>query len=346
MKLENPIKYFKTIDIDSLIPSQKSAPSSRMGASSIAKKCERAIWLDFHWAIDKDIKPKSQRIFHLGNILEDEMQSYLESQLGIKIDYAGKEQIKVEIAPHFVCMPDGIIFEGVPTAEKTIHTWENKSCNKETYNKFLKEGVAVAKPEYYTQMQCEMYAASIYLEKKVERALFTAYCKDNSEIYAERIDFDEECLQYHLDKAERIRTSDTLPEKISADPTFFVCKMCEYSHFCHFTHEIKNINCRTCTHSTPKEDGSWSCALDKKFNWGMNAIDYDLQKSGCDYHAFNPSLMTHFNHLPELSTETSVAFEMPESGEIYVNGLDGITSEELLKVSIPKGTEDSEEVTF
>ena len=345
MKLEEPIRYIKTINIDSLVSSKKSVPSSRLGASSIAKKCERAIWLDFYWAIDKDVSPKSQRIFKLGNILEDEMEDFLRSSLSLDLQYTGENQIKVEIAPHFVCMPDGIIFSGVPTAEKTIHTWENKSCNKETYNKLIKDGVAIAKPEYYTQMQCEMYAASIFLKKKVERAFFTAYCKDNSEIYSERIDFDEECLNYHLDKAERIRTSNTLPDKISADSTFYICKMCEYSYFCHFTHEIKNINCRTCCHSTPEEDGTWSCALDKEFNWGMGVLDKDMQKYGCDYHAFNPSLMTNFSHIPEISTETSVAYEIPSTGEIYLNGMDGITSEELLKISTPKG-QDGKEVEF
>ena len=345
MKLEKPIKYTKTVNIDSLISSKKSVPSSRMGASSIAKKCERAIWLDFHWAIDKSIEPRAGRIFHLGSILEEEMESYLRSSLNLDLQYTGENQIKVEIAPHFVCMPDGIIFSGVPTAEKTVHTWENKSCNKETYNKFVKEGVASAKPEYYVQMQCEMYAASIYLKKKVERAFFTAYCKDNSEIYAERIDFDEECLNYYLTKAEKIRTQNTLPEPVSTDPTYFICKFCDYSSFCNVTHEIENINCRTCCHSTPEEDGSWSCALDKKYNWGMEALDKDMQECGCDYHTFNPTLMYHFNHISELSTETSVAFENPTTGEIVVNGMDGVTSDEFLRATKPEG-KDGGEVTF
>lgn len=345
MKLEEPIKYTKTVNIDSLISSKKSVPSSRMGASSIAKKCERAIWLDFHWAIDKSIEPRAGRIFHLGSILEEEMESYLRSSLNLDLQYTGENQIKVEIAPHFVCMPDGIIFSGVPTAEKTVHTWENKSCNKETYNKFVKEGVASAKPEYYVQMQCEMYAASIYLKKKVERAFFTAYCKDNSEIYAERIDFDEECLNYYLTKAEKIRTQNTLPEPVNTDPTYFICKFCDYSSFCYITHEIENINCRTCCHSTPEEDGSWSCALDKKYNWGMGALDKDMQECGCDYHTFNPTLMYHFNHVPELSTETSVAFENPTTGEIIVNGMDGVTSDEFLRATKPEG-KDGGEVTF
>lgn len=345
MKFGEPIKLTKVIDIDSLISSKRSVPSSRMGASSISKKCERAIWLDFHWAVDKKISPKAGRIFHLGSILEEEMENYLRSSLNVDLQYTGKDQIKIEIAPHFVCMPDGIIFSGVPTAEKTVHTWENKSCNKETYNKFVKEGVLSAKPEYYVQMQCEMYAASLFLKKKVERAFFTAYCKDNSEIYAERIDFEEECLKAYLDKAEKIRKSETLPGLLSTDPTNFFCKFCDYSHFCHFTHQSENINCRTCCHSTPEEDGSWSCALDKKYEWGMGALDKDMQEYGCDYHAFNPSLMTHFTYYPELSTETSVAFEYPLSGEVILNGMDGVSSDEFLRLTTAE-KKDGGEVKF
>lgn len=317
-----------------------------MGASSITKKCEREIWLDFHWAVNKDVSPKAGRIFHLGSILEEEMEDYLRSSLSLDLRYTGKEQIKIDISPHFVCIPDGIIFSGIPTAEKTIHTWENKSCNKETYNKFVREGVLSAKPEYYVQMQCEMYAASIYLKKKIERAFFTAYCKDNSEIYAERIDFEEDCLKAYLDKAERIRKCETLPGAISTDPTNFFCKFCDYSHFCHFTHEVENINCRTCCHSTPEEDGSWSCVLDKKYNWGMGKLSKDMQKYGCNYHAFNPSLMTHYEYFPELSTETSVAFENPSTGEILLNGMDGITSDDFLKETTLKRKGEIEEVKF
>lgn len=334
MKMENTIKTNKVVNIDSFLNSTIEKPSSRMGASSIAVKCERACWLSFHWAITKKIEPRIQRIFEVGKIYEDMMKSYLEKSLKIEIKYTGKEQIKVEIAPHFVCMPDGIILNGVPTAEKTIHTWECKSCNKDTYNKLVKDGLQLAKPEYYIQTQCEMYAASLFLKKKVDRAFFTALCKDNEEIYAERIDFDEETLNTYLAKAERIRTANTLPNAISEDPTFFLCKMCPYSTFCFLTHEIKNINCRTCTHSTPEENGTWSCALDKMYNWEIGVLNKEWQESGCDYHAFNPSLMFNYPHVAECSTETSVAFENPSTGEIVVNGIDGISSEEFLKSMI------------
>lgn len=269
------------------------------------------------------------RLLHLGEIIEGEMAEILLS-LGMDLKYAGKDQIKVFIAPHFVCKPDGIIFSGVPTAEKTIHVWECKSSNRKHYEELQKKGLREAKPEHYVQMMCEMRAASIFLNKKVERGFYTAYCKDNSEIYAERIDFDEETLNVYLQKAERIRLAERLPEGLSDNPNFEGCRYCNKSHFCHFTHEAENINCRTCIHSTPEEDGTWSCALDKKYGWGVGALTWEIQKEGCPYHSFLPDLVP-FKLVPECSTEDAAAY-MKDDGEIYLNGLGGVPSAELLQV--------------
>ena len=342
MKLEKPISTLKTIDLDSLMTNTKGTPSSRMGASSISHKCLRKIWLDLHWAgSGEDLTPRKERIFSLGSYLEGEIEKILLS-LGLDLRYTGKEQIKIEIGPHFVCMPDGIIFGGVPTAEKTIHTWECKSVKLEDYNKLQKNGVLSAKPEHYTQMQCEMYAASKFLGKEITRAFYTAYCKDNSEIYAERVDFDEENLQYHLDKAEQVRTAIEMPEKISKDPTFYLCQhFCTYSHFCHFTHECQSVNCRTCIHSTPEKDGTWSCRLYEKYNWGDSVQSLEAQKEGCEYHSFLPCLVSHYPHIPECSTEDACAFELPD-GEIVLDGMGGVTSEEFLKLSTEKAREKNE----
>ena len=339
MQMKNKVENRKTIDLDSLCTSTKETPSSRMGASSISHKCMRKIWLDLHWAGDgEDITPKKQRIFSLGSWVEDGMEKYL-LDLGLDLRYTGEKQIKIEIGPHFVCMPDGIIFGGVPTAEKTIHTWECKSVKKEDYDKLLKSGLSLAKPEHYTQCQCEMYAATLFLKQPVERALYTAYCKDNSEIYAERIDFDEEVLQYHLAKAEEIRNSVEMPDGIGKDPTFYICKsFCPYSAFCFVTHECRSVNCRTCIHSTPEKDGTWTCHLYEKYGWGDAVQSLDDQKEGCPYHSFLPCLVSHYPHIPECSTEDACAFEMLD-GEIVLNGMGGVPSKEFLALSTKKAEE-------
>ena len=327
MKFSSPIQVYKTVDLDNAIPRKENAPSSNMGASSISTACDKATWLDFHWCINDYKEPKMVRLLHLGEILEGEMAQLLRS-LGMDLQYTGDDQIKVFIAPHFVCKPDGIIFSGVPTAEKTVHVWESKSSNKKHFEELQKKGLQNAKPEHYIQMQCEMRAASIFLNQKVERGFYTSYCKDNSELYAERIDFDESTLNVYLEKAERIRLAEYMPEGLSDNPNFEGCKYCNKSHFCHFTHEVENINCRTCIHSTPEKDGTWSCALDKKYGWGIGALSWEMQKAGCPYHSFRPDLVP-WKLVPECSTEDAAAYE--RDGEILLNGLGGIPSTEFRK---------------
>lgn len=341
--MEFTIENRKVIDLMPLLSLNniERTPSSRMGASSIGEDCERKTWLAFHWAMKDDISGKSNLIFGIGSTLEDLMGELLERKTdtatimsksltanGLDIKYTGKEQIKVEVSPHFVVMPDGIIFSGVPTAEDTIHVWENKTSNNRHFNDLKKNGVRAAQPKHYSQMQIEMYGASMFLGKRVERALYTSINKDSAEVYAERIDRDEETIKKLLEKAKRIRLSALLPEAVSNDPTWNTCKYCAYSHFCFLTHEVENINCRTCAHSYPDADGKWKCQL------GKDISDTKTQTQPCDWHTFNPSLVP-WPVVNECCTPYACAYEL-SNGEIILNGYGGETSEKLKQLSVPK----------
>lgn len=346
--MEMIIDNRKVIDIMPLLNLKniECAPSSRMGASSIGEQCERKLWLKFHWVMKDNISGKNNLIFGIGSTLEDVMGELLEersnvtpimekslSANGLDIKYTGKDQLAIDVAPHFVVKPDGIIFSGVPTAEKTIHVWENKTMKSKYFNELKKNGIKSAQPKHYDQMQIEMLGASIFLGSRIERGLYTVINKDSAEVYAERVDRDDTVISALLAKAERIRLSPQPPEKISEIPTWDTCKFCSYSHFCHFTNEAENINCRTCAHSTPEEDGTWSCRIDKDFNLGHGALSLEEQKSGCQYHVFNPSLVP-WPIVQECSTDYACAYEV-YGGQIILNGWGGVTSEELKKESIP-----------
>jgi hypothetical protein len=60
-------------------------------------------------------------------------------------------------------------------------------------------------------------------------------------------------------KALRIITSHYPLEKISEDKTFYLCKMCQFFDVCHGG-MMADRNCRTCTHSTPVNEGNWMCS--------------------------------------------------------------------------------------
>ncbi|WP_352409090.1 hypothetical protein, partial [Pyramidobacter piscolens] len=73
---------------------------------------------------------------------------------------------------------------------------------------------------------------------------------------------------------------------LSADPTWYQCRMCPAHEFCHLTRVIapECVNCRTCAHSTPLVDSRWKCEF-----LGC-AIDPDGQLEACASHALHPDL--------------------------------------------------------
>jgi hypothetical protein len=109
--------------------------------------------------------------------------------------------------------------------------WECKTLNSKSWNDTAKRGVLVTKPLYFAQVQ--LYMAYMSLEE--DPCLFTALNKDNSELYHEFIPFDSEAAQKYSDRAVQIiqaSENNELMPYVSADPSFFKCKMCGFRSEC------------------------------------------------------------------------------------------------------------------
>lgn len=318
--------------LDAYYESRPSHPSRRMGASSIGKACLRYIWLKFHWAVPDKFDGETLRTFDLGHTMEAKMVEDL-GEIGFDIRFTGKDQIELEILPHLVCYPDGLIESGVPGAEKTPHAWDNKIMADKYFKLVVKKGLRSARPEYYDQLQLEMYGLSKKLGREIERALITIVNKDTLQVYAERVKYDEDRIQELLAKGEAVRSASLLPPGVSTNPNWMECQMCPVSHFCHVSHESLSVNCRTCCHSTPEEDGTWSCHLDKKYQWGIGNLTPEMQRTGCRCHVFNPSIVPYPMH-EDMNGEDSICYELPD-GSLVLNGHEGIDSHDLWKVGRP-----------
>ena len=106
-----------------------------------------------------------------------------------------------------------------------------------------------------------------------------------------------------MERGARIAPTERMPEPLSADPSWYVCKMCPAWAFCHQTHQIEPecVNCRTCAHVTPKADGTWECENAKGFLAGLLEKDSSLswfavqseqdQRDGCSWHVLHPDLV-------------------------------------------------------
>lgn len=257
-----------------------------LGASIIGRACSREIWYSFRWVQAPGFDGRMLRLFETGQRFEDRICSELEG-IGIKIT---ERQKVIVIFPHFGGSIDGL-GEGFEESKK-VHLLEFKTHNQKSFDKLLNHGVQETKPEHVVQMNIYMHGL------KLDRAYYIAENKNTSEIYAERIKYDSKIYQDNVTKAHNIIDSPVPPSRICDNPARFACQFCNYKLLCH-SKGCPEVNCRTCLHSTPEKDGTWSCARHG------GAIPVEFQRVGCDDHLFIPQLL---NREPIDATESSVVY--------------------------------------
>lgn len=300
--------------IDLAHESRAERPRPHMGCSQLGHQCERWLWLSFRWAVIEPFPGRILRLFRRGQMEEETVVSDLRAA-GCHVTHTGKEQSKVDFGCHVSGSIDGIIESGVPEAPRKHHVLEVKTHSLKSFNELEKNGVQLAKPIHWAQMQVYMLGA------KVDRALYYAVCKDDDRIYTERVRLCEESAKAYVDRGQRIALSERIPEPIiGASPSWYICKLCPAYNFCHKTQKTEQANCRTCAHSTPKNDGTWHCA-----RWG-DTIPTDAQYSGCGSHVFHPDLVPW--KLAGASGNWSAVYEI--DGKQIINGEDGYHSSEIV----------------
>lgn len=302
-------------------------PRPYLGISSLGYKCPRRLWLQFRWIFKDEKSGRMYRLLNVGHREEDVAAENLK-MAGLELQFIGDNQMEYDFGYHIKGHPDGLILSGVPGAEKTKHIWENKTSNKKNFDALVKaQSVQTAKPEHYAQMQLEMLGSKMFLGYQIDRALYTVLCKDNSELYAERVKFDLELALFLLDRGKQITMAEELPKEVlSHDPGWFECKMCPAWRFCHQDHMAETVTCRSCCHSTPKEDGTWECSI-----WN-DTIPLEVQYKGCQAHCFHPELVP-WEFDSRRSTERSAYYWIDkETGFGILNGIDGIPSTRILEV--------------
>jgi len=285
-----------------------------MGCSMLGEPCERKLWLAFRWAVVAPFPGRILRLFRRGHLEEDLIVSDLRAA-GCYVTSTGEKQSKVDFGCHVSGSIDGIIKSGVPEAPTKPHILEAKTHSLKSFNDVVAKGVQLSKPLHWAQMQVYMLGA------KVDRALYYAVCKDDDRIYTERVRLCEESAKAFVARGQRIALTERMPEPMpGASPSWYQCKFCPAYEFCHKTQTTDRANCRTCAHSTPKEDGTWHCA-----RWD-SAIPTDAQHDGCKSHVVHPDLVPW--KLAGAQGDWSAIYEI--DGKQVINGEDGYHSSELL----------------
>ena len=273
----------KTIaqSIDDYHSNQPEPLRPHLGASLAGHYCERYIWLSFRWAIKPKFSGRIKRLYRRGRNEEKTVVSDLLS-VGFSVDtHINGKQFSINLAPHVSGSVDGIINRGITENQTDKYLLEIKTHGDKSFKTLLKNGVQSDKPQHYAQMQIYMIAL------KLTRALYYAINKNDDTIYTEIIEYNDNLAVSLRDRAARIALTERLPAPISTNPSWYQCKMCDMYDFCHKTKMTDSVNCRTCAHSTPCDDGQWRCARYKS----KKPIPVEFQRTGCASHVIHPDLV-------------------------------------------------------
>jgi len=250
---------------------------SHLGASMIGRACAREIWYGFRWSKKPRHQARTLRLFNRGHLEEARFIAALLS-IGVQVvqqDANGNQFRISDAGGHFGGSGDGVAL-GIP--DVPAGTWcllEFKTHGDKSFQKLKKEGVKIAKPEHYTQMQ-------VYMRKmQLTVALYGAVNKNDDEYHFEIIVIDPLHADQFLDRGRQIVRLHKAPERINESPGWYECKFCDYKPICHGG-EPPERNCRTCHHVRCDDtNGSWVCGQTGEVR------DKEAQLAGCDDYLVN-----------------------------------------------------------
>jgi hypothetical protein len=312
-----------------------------LGASIIGRPCDRSSWYSFHWATDKKFQGRILRLFNTGH---REEQRFLEELRGIgaevyDLDQETGKQINFRaVRGHFGGSCDGIA-RGLPEAPKTWAIVEFKTHNDSSFKELVKNGVSNAKYEHFIQMQIYMGLAEL------ERALYMACNKNTDELHTEWIHFERDVFERYLAVAEKVIDSEVPLQRVSQDPAWYQCKLCDHHAVCHGD-AVPVKSCRTCVHATPVDDGQWGCQHHERL------IPIEEQRIGCRSHLYIPPLINYAEPLDagdgwikykhrDGAIFANVTEDCDRSEENMTNDITACFTSNELYVTVPKMVSDT-----
>jgi hypothetical protein len=257
--------------------------------SSIGAPCDRAIWYAFRWAAIPWFSADTIKKFEDGHHCEDAQARRLRRVQGLDLwtidPDTGKQFEAVLYDGHFKGRIDGLVL-GLIQSPKRPAIWEHKATDETKLRKLEKlkaeHGEKNALHEwdyrYWATAQCYMRCFEI------DRHYLTVSSPGGRRTISCRTEYDAAEAEKLLARADRLIKADRAPPRISEDPSWYQCKMCDFHAVCHQGAPAA-VTCRSCLFSSPMPAGHWECA---KFELPM---DRDEQRLACSQHLFLPSLV-------------------------------------------------------
>ncbi len=269
----------------------EEAPRPYLGFSLTGKDCRRAIWFEFHWTVEKQLKVNGIRAIQDGHRGESLMAERLSMVPGVELvtldPETGRQFEFKDYGGHMAGHCDGKI-SGLKQAPVTVHIWEHKQVKQSEFNRLKKcsekhgekGALKYWEPTYYAQAQLYMHYAGC------TRHFLTVATPGGRDYQSIRTDYDKAAVERYISKAIEVIHAERPLERISTDETDHRCGWCDFKEVC-YGRAFANRNCRTCIHSTPEDNGTWTCALH-----GNEPVPIDWQRHGCGkHHRFIPELV-------------------------------------------------------
>lgn len=296
--------------------SQDRRDRSHLGCSSIGGECDFALWASFRWLSEIKHKASTLKKFADGHAVEDVMVRRLRLVDGLTLltldPNTGRQYSMADHGGHFGGSIDGAVL-GLLQAPKTWHVFEAKCCDQTKLNRLIKlknelgEKAALAAWDTTYHIQAQLYMHYLGMA----RHWLVCSTPGGREWTGVRTEADPTVALRYVARARRIIFADRPPYPISDDQSAVPCKWCDHVEVC-AKRTLPRVTCRSCLHSTPEEDGSWSCA-----RWGT-LRSYAEQQEACPAHLFNPGTVGG-EQIDAAADGSWVQYRMAD-GSLWVDG--------------------------
>lgn len=261
-------------EIDLAVEQNQGWPGRRhLGWSVLGRQCPRQVWYSFRWAKMILHTGRMLRLWQRGHDEEPRIVKWLRDIGAVVSDVhpeTGEQFRRARFANHFGGATDGVVSNLERFGAQGYGLLECKTHNASSFKAVKGKGVVTSKPEHFVQMQGYMY------DHGLPWALYVAVNKNDDEVYCEFVSARTEVAERYLDRAKEIIGSRAAPPRISEDPSWMVCKFCDYREICHKGHG-PDKNCRSCIYAAADtENGGWYCD-----RWHA-AIPDSVIRDGCD----------------------------------------------------------------
>ena len=130
--------------------------------------------------------------------------------------------------------------------------FEFKTHGDKSFKDLTKNKMKTSKPVHYAQCCSYGYILGI------NYVCYVSVNKNDDDLHLEILPLNHKTGESLVQKAERIILSQEPPPRLHENPTFWLCKTCNYYSICHAKAEIDR-NCRSCKFAEPAKSKQWIC---------------------------------------------------------------------------------------